>query len=48
LDAKLRATKGDLWEAIRKYNGSGTKARQYREDVRALTTVCGPIVARFP
>ena len=48
LDTKLRATNGDLWEAIRKYNGSGTKARQYREDVRALTAVCAPIVLQFP
>lgn len=37
LDRKLSDQNGDLWEAIRAYNGSGTKAEAYREKVRTFT-----------
>jgi hypothetical protein len=43
LDDKLRATHGDLWEAIRAYNGSGPRARQYATNVRVFTDYCAPI-----
>jgi hypothetical protein len=31
---------GDLWDAVRRYNGSGPAARQYRDNVRQFTTAC--------
>ena len=37
LDEKLRSQNGDLWEAIRAYNGSGARARAYRDKVRQFT-----------
>jgi hypothetical protein len=43
LDDKLRAQNGDLWEAIRAYNGSGANARAYREKVRVFATYCGTV-----
>ncbi len=38
LKAKLRMFPNDKWEAVRAYNGSGPRARQYRENVRTFST----------
>lgn len=43
LDRKLVVTNGDLWEAIRAYNGAGAKARQYREHVRQFSIWCAEV-----
>jgi hypothetical protein len=43
LDEKLRQENGDLWEAIRAYNGRGPRAVQYRENVRAFTGYCATV-----
>jgi hypothetical protein len=43
LDGKLVAQGGDLWEAIRAYNGSGAKAREYRDNVRVFTDYCAEV-----
>ncbi|HYI64058.1 MAG TPA: hypothetical protein VEW71_04160 [Allosphingosinicella sp.] len=43
LDDKLRTQNGDLWEAIRAYNGSGPRARAYRDNVRAFTAYCATV-----
>ncbi len=40
LDEKLAVSNGDLWLAIRKYNGSGPRAEQYRVNVQAFTPAC--------
>lgn len=37
LESKLAAQHGDLWEAIRAYNGRGPRAERYRENVRTFT-----------
>lgn len=51
LDRKLVQTHGDLWKAIRAYNGTGAKAQQYMENVRYFTSICADVVeeteARF-
>ncbi|GAA0274063.1 hypothetical protein GCM10009127_13110 [Alteraurantiacibacter aestuarii] len=43
LDEKLKAQNGDLWEAIRAYNGSGPRARAYRENVKEFTPICAEV-----
>lgn len=43
LDRKLVATNGDLWKAIKAYNGSGPKAVTYAENVKAFTEVCATV-----
>ncbi|MDC7675141.1 hypothetical protein [Asticcacaulis machinosus] len=43
LDKKLIAQKGVLWEAIRAYNGSGPRARAYRDNVKVFTEYCGTV-----
>jgi hypothetical protein len=43
LDTKLKDQGGDLWEAIRAYNGSGASARAYRDNVRAFTAYCAQV-----
>ncbi|NEK17465.1 peptidase S8/S53 subtilisin kexin sedolisin [Rhizobium leguminosarum] len=40
LDEKLVASRGDLWRAIRMYNGSGPSAEKYMENVRTFTGYC--------
>jgi hypothetical protein len=44
LDSKLIATHGDLWKAIRAYNGSGPKAQKYMENVRYYAPICAEVV----
>ena len=44
LDRKLAASHGDLWKAIRAYNGSGPKAQKYMENVRYYTPICADVV----
>lgn len=55
LKSKYKTVNGDLWEAIRDYNGSGPRAKAYREKVRqfAIWTAneiskLAPGVARAP
>jgi hypothetical protein len=43
LDSKLAASHGDLWQAIKKYNGSGPRAEQYMQNVKIFTTYCGEV-----
>jgi hypothetical protein len=43
LDRKLVQT-GDLWEAIRAYNGSGPRARRYRENVRVFAEYADAVI----
>lgn len=43
LDEKLKDAKGDLWDAIRRYNGSGARAEQYRRNVQAFTEYCASV-----
>ncbi|MES0020231.1 peptidase S8/S53 subtilisin kexin sedolisin [Mesorhizobium sp. M0036] len=43
LDDKLVASGGDLWDAIRRYNGSGSRAEQYRDNVKAFTGFCATV-----
>lgn len=43
LDEKLRIEHGDLWEAIRAYNGRGARARQYAANVKVFADYCEPI-----
>ena len=43
LDAKLRATRGDLWKAIKAYNGSGPSADRYMQNVKIFTDYCGEV-----
>ena len=40
LDRKLTAQGGDLWKAIRAYNGSGAAAERYMQNVKAFTGYC--------
>lgn len=42
LKAKFAAT-GDLWNAIKAYNGSGPKAEEYKRHVKTFTTFCAPV-----
>jgi len=44
LDTKLTRTHGDLWKAIRAYNGSGSRAQKYMENVRYFTPICAEVV----
>lgn len=43
LDDKLLATNGDLWAAIKAYNGTGAKASRYAENVKAFTGYCADV-----
>lgn len=43
LDEKLHSTHGDLWLAIKAYNGSGSRAQQYMENVRVFTDYCAQV-----
>lgn len=43
LDEKLKISSGDLWEAIRRYNGSGARAEQYRRNVQTFTEYCASV-----
>ena len=45
LDRKLAATGGDLWRAIKAYNGSGAAATQYAANVKAFTDYCAEVIA---
>ena len=40
LDDKLIAKGGDLWKAIKAYNGSGAAAEKYMQNVQAFTEYC--------
>lgn len=40
LKAKYKTSDGSLWEAVRKYNGSGPNAAQYRKNVKEFTSAC--------
>ena len=40
LDDKLDSHSGDLWKAIKAYNGSGPNAQRYMENVKAFTDYC--------
>lgn len=42
LKVKFAAT-GDLWKAIKAYNGSGSKAEQYKQNVQKFTEFCAPV-----
>jgi hypothetical protein len=42
LKAKHAQT-GDLWRAIKSYNGSGPRAEQYMRNVKAFTPICAEI-----
>ena len=46
LDQKLVAAGGDLWKAIRAYNGSGVRAQRYMENVRYFTPICAETIER--
>ncbi|MBZ9765519.1 peptidase S8/S53 subtilisin kexin sedolisin [Mesorhizobium sp. CA6] len=43
LEEKLQASGGDLWDAIRRYNGSGASAEQYMRNVQAFTGYCAAV-----
>ncbi|WP_207092527.1 peptidase S8/S53 subtilisin kexin sedolisin, partial [Rhizobium ruizarguesonis] len=43
LDEKLKDSGGDLWDAIRHYNGSGPRAQTYMANVKAFTEYCAPV-----
>ena len=40
LDARLVDSGGDLWDAIRRYNGSGAAAQRYAANVKTFTRYC--------
>jgi len=43
LDEKLVATGGNLWNAIKAYNGSGPSADRYLANVKVFTTYCAEV-----
>ena len=43
LDAKLKIAKGDLWKAIRAYNGRGRRAEEYMNNVKLFTDYCAEV-----
>jgi hypothetical protein len=43
LDDKLSSTGGDLWQAIKRYNGSGPAAEQYMQNVKVFTDYCAGV-----
>jgi hypothetical protein len=43
LDGKLVATRGNLWRAIKAYNGSGPAAERYAANVKVFTTYCAEV-----
>lgn len=45
LDDKLVASNGDLWDAIRRYNGSGKSAQQYASNVKIFTAYCKEVTS---
>lgn len=46
LDEKLKLSSGDLWEAIRRYNGSGPRAEQYKRNVQVFTEYCATVTGK--
>jgi hypothetical protein len=40
LDSKLADQGGNLWKAIKAYNGSGPRAERYMQNVKAFTEYC--------
>lgn len=47
LRSKLKAT-GELWEAVRAYNGSGPRARAYRDNVKVFAGWAAEEIAASP
>jgi hypothetical protein len=43
LDDKLKATGGELWQAIKAYNGRGPRAETYMNNVKAFTEYCAEV-----
>lgn len=43
LDKKLIAVGGELWKAIKAYNGSGARATQYAANVKVFTEYCATV-----
>lgn len=39
---------GELWEAVRAYNGSGPRARQYKANVKTFHEHCEPVWTGAP
>jgi hypothetical protein len=48
LDAKLKSARGDLWKAIKAYNGSGPAAEQYMQNVKVFTDYCAEVTGEKP
>ena len=48
LKNKYRAQDDDLWEAIRAYNGSGPRARAYRDNVRTFADWTADEISKHP
>ncbi len=48
LKQKLKEAGGDLWESIRRYNGSGPAARAYRDNVRTFSNWTANEIAKLP
>ena len=48
LKNKYRAQDDDLWEAIRAYNGSGPRARAYRDNVRTFAGWTADEISKLP
>ena len=44
LDGKLIEAHGDLWDSIRRYNGSGPRAEEYRDNVKVFTDYCAEAI----
>ena len=44
LDEKLARSRGDLWKAIKAYNGSGARADQYASNVRVFSEYCAEVI----
>jgi hypothetical protein len=42
------AVTGELWEAVRAYNGSGARAERYKRNVRHYFGVCEPVWNQAP
>ena len=48
LKNKYHQQDGDLWEAIRAYNGSGPRARAYRDNVRTFASWTRDEISKLP
>jgi hypothetical protein len=48
LKAKYKAVGNDLWEAVRAYNGSGPRARAYRDNVKQFAGWTRDEIAKLP